>query len=64
MTRIAIILGALLLSTPAFATVNTLTLVDEYTDGSSKICVYSNGDRTETAERSRASACPSKKTFH
>ncbi len=66
---IAVICGflyaaCLLLSFPAFATVNTLDNVDEYDNGSTKICVYSDGRRTETVEISAARSCPSKKTFH
>lgn len=59
-----ILIAALLLSSPVFATVNTLDLVDEYTNGSSKVCVYSDGHRTETVTKDGAGSCPSKKTFH
>lgn len=64
MIRTKIIIAALLLSSPVFATVNTLDLVDEYTNGSSKVCVYSDGHRTETVTKDGAGSCPSKKTFH
>lgn len=63
MSRLAILLAAMLLSHSAFATVNTLDLVDVIDNGSTKTCIYSNGHRTETIERSGASACPSVKTF-
>lgn len=59
----ALLIGVLVLQ-PAFATVNTMDLVDEIDNGSTKTCIYSNGHRTETVERSSASACPSVKTFH
>lgn len=64
MTRTAVLLAAIMLTTPALATVNTMPNVDEYDNGSTKTCVYSNGHRTETVEISGARACPSKKTFH
>ena len=62
--KVLAIVIAVLISAPALATVNTLGLVDEYDNGSTKTCVYSNGHRTETIEHSAASACPSVKTFH
>lgn len=64
MIRTKILIAALLLSSPVFATVNTLDLVDEYTNGSSKVCVYSDVHRTETVTKDGAGSCPSKKTFH
>lgn len=64
MIRITILLAVALLSSQAFATVNTLSLVDEYTDGSSKVCIYSDGHRTESVVKEGAGSCPSKKTFH
>lgn len=64
MIRTKFLLAALLLSSQAFATVNTLSLVDEYTDGSSKVCIYSDGNRTESFVKEGAGSCPSKKTFH
>lgn len=64
MIRTTILLAVALLSSPAFATVNTLSLVDEYTDGSSKVCIYSDGNRTESFVKEGAGSCPSKKTFH
>ncbi|WPK37576.1 hypothetical protein [Escherichia phage AV124] len=64
MIRTKILIAALLLSSPVFATVNTLDLVDEYTDGSSKVCIYSDGNRTESVLKEGAGSCPSKKTFH
>ncbi|AFC21339.1 hypothetical protein GAP31_158 [Cronobacter phage vB_CsaM_GAP31] len=64
MIRTTILLAAVLLSSQAFATVNTLSLVDEYTDGSSKVCIYSDGNRTESVVKEGAGECPSKKTFH
>lgn len=64
MIRTTILLAVALLSSPAFATVNTLSLVDEYTDGSSKVCIYSDGNRTESIVKEGAGSCPSKKTFH
>lgn len=64
-SMMALVVGVLVL-TPQFAnaTVNTMDLVDAIDNGSSTTCIYSNGSRTETIERSSASACPSKKTFH
>lgn len=64
MIRTKILLAVALLSSQAFATVNTLSLVDEYTDGSSKVCIYSDGHRTEIVTKDGAGSCPSKKTFH
>lgn len=64
MIRTKILIAGILLSSSAFATVNTLDLVDEYTDGSSKVCIYSDGNRTETLVKDGAGSCPSKKTFH
>lgn len=64
MIRTTILLAVALLSSQAFATVNTLSLVDEYTDGSSKVCIYSDGNRTESFVKEDAGSCPSKKTFH
>ena len=64
MIRTKILIAALLLSPVVHATVNTLDLVDEYTNGSSKVCVYSDGNRTETVVKEGAGSCPSKKTFH
>ena len=64
MIRTKILIAALLLSSPVFATVNTLDLVDEYTDGRSKVCIYSDGNRTESVLKEGAGSCPSKKTFH
>ena len=48
----------------AHATVNTLSLVDEYTDGDTTVCIYSDGNRTESFVKEGAGSCPSKKTFH
>lgn len=64
-SMMALVVGVLVM-TPvlANATVNTMELVDEVDNGSTKTCIYSNGQRTETIERSGASACPSVKTFH
>lgn len=59
-----LVMCILLFSSQAFATVNTLSLVDEYTDGSSKVCIYSDGNRTESVVKEGAGSCPSKKTFH
>lgn len=59
-----VVVCLLLISSPAFATVNTLSLVDEYTDGSSKVCIYSDGNHTESVVKEGAGSCPSKKTFH
>lgn len=64
MIRTKILLAVALISPQAFATVNTLSLVDEYTDGSSKVCIYSDGNRTESVVKEGAGSCPSKKTFH
>lgn len=64
MIRTKLFLAVILFSAPVLATVNTLTLVDEYTDGSDKVCIYSNGNRTETFIKEGAGSCPSKKTFH
>lgn len=47
-----------------YATTNTLTLVDSYTTRGIKVCVYSDGHRTETFEKKGTGSCPSKKTFY
>lgn len=60
----SLLIAVLLLSSQAHASVNTLDLVDEYSDGSSKVCIYSDGHRTETFVKEGAGSCPSKKTFH
>lgn len=49
---------------PSYAQINTLDLIDSYTTHDGKICVYSNGHRTETDKINRAKPCPSKKTFY
>ena len=38
----------------------TLSLVDEYRDGSQKVCVYSDGRNSAEVRKSLAGACPSK----
>lgn len=46
------------------ATVNTLTLIDSYPTQGGKVCVYSDGHRTESIVKKGAGSCPSKKIFH
>lgn len=48
----------------SYATTNTLALVDSYSTQGSKVCVYSDGHRTESVEKKGAGVCSSKKTFH
>lgn len=62
---IKIITAVLLLSLPisSNATVNTLTLIDSYSDGSDTICVYSGSGRTETYVKEGAGHCPRHMTF-
>lgn len=42
----------------------TLSLVDEYRDGSDKVCVYSDGRHTATVYKEGAGSCPSKYIKH
>lgn len=48
-----------LLATPAHAS-QTMDLVDEYRDGSQKVCVYSDGRNSAEVRKSLAGSCPSK----
>lgn len=48
----------------AHATVNTLTLQEQIRTDEGSLCIYSDGNRTETYEKDGAGACPTKKTFH
>lgn len=48
----------------SYATTNTLTLVDSYPTQGGKVCIYSDGHRTESVEKKGAGVCSSKKTFH
>lgn len=59
---VSMLLAAVIVN-PVMATVNTLTLVGEYKDGSDKICIYSDGHRTEAVVQKGAGSCPSKKIF-
>lgn len=54
-----LVLSGILLSAPAAAS-KTMSLVDEYRDGSHKTCVYSDGRNTEEVQKSLAGSCPSK----
>lgn len=47
----------------AGATVNTLTLTDEYMSLGVKVCVYEGSGRVEYVKKYSAGACPTKKTF-
>lgn len=63
-TKIGVVLAAfliasLLLIQSAHAS-QTMDLVDEYRDGSKKVCVYSNGRNTVEVRKSGAGSCPSK----
>lgn len=60
---LVILMSAIFFSLQARAA-NTMDLVDEYRNGSKKICVYSDGRNTATTTKSLAGACPSKHTFH
>lgn len=42
----------------------TMHLVDQYTDGDVKVCVYSDGKHYEELERNRASSCPYTHIFY
>ncbi|ANJ94012.1 Uncharacterised protein [Serratia quinivorans] len=55
--------GMLALS-KSYGAVNTLTLIDSYPTRGGKVCIYSDGHRTETTVKKGAGSCPSKKTFH
>lgn len=58
-----IIAALLMLSANAYAQQTTLTLSDEYVDGDTKICVYSNAAHTETVEVGKNSHCRYTETF-
>lgn len=60
----SVIFSLIAFALPVHATTNTLSLVDEYRTSDGKMCIYSDGDRTETYEKDGAGSCPSKKTFH
>ncbi|UDW09936.1 hypothetical protein [Escherichia coli] len=59
-----ILFSSLLFSPLAISTTNTLSLEAEYRDGDSKVCIYSDGHRTEAVVKEGAGSCPSKRTFH
>lgn len=52
--------GALLLMSNLAHASRTMSLVDEYRDGSEKVCVYSDGRNSDEVRKSLAGACPSK----
>lgn len=56
---VALILGCSLITFPLKAS-QTMDLVDEYRDGSQKVCVYSDGRNSAEVRKSLAGACPSK----
>lgn len=57
---LAILISAyLFIQTPAQAS-QTMDLVDEYRDGSKKVCVYSDGRNSAEVRKSLAGSCPSK----
>lgn len=56
-------LCGLLMLPKSYASVNTLTLIDSYPTRGGKVCVYSDGHRTETTVKKGAGGCPSKKVF-
>ncbi len=60
--RYLALIGIFILSN-SHATVNTLTLIDSYPTQGGKVCVYSDGHRTESIVKNGAGSCPSKKTF-
>lgn len=45
------------------ATVNTLRLINSYPTQGGKVCVYSDGHRTESIVKKWAGSCPNKKIF-
>lgn len=55
-------LGLLIVS-QSYAVTNTLTIVDSYPTQGGKVCIYSDGHRTESVEKKGAGDCPNKKTF-
>lgn len=58
---ICVVTTLALFSAPTFAA-KTMSLVDEYRDGSRKICVYSDGRNTATVSKPMGGACHSKHT--
>lgn len=64
---VGILAGALVLlgmANQANASVNTLTLQEQIRTDDGSLCIYSDGNRTETYEKDGAGACPTRKTFH
>lgn len=55
-----VVIVVLAYSLPEAKASQTMTLVDSYRDGSSKVCVYSDGRNTAEVRKSLAGACPSK----
>ncbi|CFQ53324.1 hypothetical protein DVP43_08325 [Yersinia enterocolitica] len=60
--RYLVLIGMFIFSN-SHATVNTLTLIDSYPTQGGKVCVYSDGHRTESIVKKGAGSCPSKKIF-
>lgn len=56
---IAALIAVILMTSNSEAS-QTMSLVDSYRDGSSKVCVYSDGRNTAEVRKSLAGACPSK----
>lgn len=64
---VGILAGAIVLlgsANRANASVNTLTLQDQIRTDDGSLCIYSDGNRTETYEKDGAGSCPTRKTFH
>lgn len=60
--RYLVLIGMFIFSN-SHATVNTLTLIDFYPTQGGKVCVYSDGHRTESIVKKWAGSCPNKKIF-
>lgn len=57
-------LVAVILLTQATHAAQTLDLEDYYSEGSDKVCIYSNGRTTVSIHKEGAGSCPSKYVKH
>jgi hypothetical protein len=64
LNALILIVSSISICSACYATTNTLTLVNSYPTQGGKICVYSDGHRTETYKKEGAGNCPSKKIFN
>lgn len=60
----AMAVAMIILSSCAANAAQTLDLEDYYTDGSDKVCIYSNGRTTVAITHEGGGSCPSKYVKH